>query len=165
MRDNVVNEHSTVGKSAECKKQVAEHNANLKPGQKPAKGYTDLPAARRKKVDAAVSGQVAKRQKGLKKAQKKAIECIVDAWKQSLDEMRNDVVDKYSVAAKSQACKDQIAAHNKKLPRGAPCEDVQRSAQGEAGPGEQEPRGEGGARQEDKGASEEEGRHRPHGEG
>jgi hypothetical protein len=67
LRDNVVNEHSTAAKSAECKKQIKEHNANLKPGEKPAKGYTDLPAARRKKVDAAVSSQVAARQKQLEK--------------------------------------------------------------------------------------------------
>jgi hypothetical protein len=57
--------------------------------------------------------------KALKKAQEKAIECIVDAWKQSLDEMRNDVVDNHSVAAKSKACQEQIAEHNKKLPPGA----------------------------------------------
>ncbi|WP_224244454.1 hypothetical protein [Hyalangium gracile] len=57
--------------------------------------------------------------KGLKQAQQKVVECIIDAWKQSLDEMRNDVVDKYSVAANSKACQEQIALHNKKLPPGA----------------------------------------------
>lgn len=67
LRDNVVNEHSTAARSAECKRQIKEHNANLKPGQRPARGYTDLPAARRRKVDAAVSSRVAARQKELER--------------------------------------------------------------------------------------------------
>lgn len=67
MRDNVVDEHSTVKKSAALKQQLKEHNASLKPGEEKVKKYTDLPAARRKKVDAAVSKEVADRQKELEK--------------------------------------------------------------------------------------------------
>jgi hypothetical protein len=67
MRDNVVNEHSTAAKSAECKKEIADHNKNRKKGQPEAKSYTDLPAARRKKVDAAVAKKVDARQKELEK--------------------------------------------------------------------------------------------------
>ncbi|MFY1829223.1 hypothetical protein ACN47A_25115 [Myxococcus fulvus] len=48
----------------------------------------------------------------------KAVECISDAWKQSLDEMRNDVINEYSTAARSDACKKEIEEYRKTLPEG-----------------------------------------------
>ncbi|WP_224372276.1 hypothetical protein [Hyalangium versicolor] len=50
----------------------------------------------------------------------KAIECISDAWKQSLDEMRNDVINKHSVAGQSDECKKQLKEYNKTRPPGTP---------------------------------------------
>jgi hypothetical protein len=50
----------------------------------------------------------------------KAVECISDAWQQSLDEMRNDVVNKHSVAGRSDECKKQLKEYNKTRPPGSP---------------------------------------------
>ncbi|QSQ11628.1 hypothetical protein [Myxococcus landrumensis] len=47
----------------------------------------------------------------------KAVECISDAWKQSLDEMRNDVINEFSTAARSPECKKQIKEYKKTLPK------------------------------------------------
>lgn len=67
MRNNTVNEHSTVGKSPEAKAAVEAHNAGPPPADPPAKGYTDLPADKRAAVDKQVAGQVAARQAELEK--------------------------------------------------------------------------------------------------
>lgn len=47
---------------------------------------------------------------------KKAVECISEAWKQSLDDMRNDTINTFSTAARSKECKDEIKAYRKTLP-------------------------------------------------
>ncbi|MCP3065265.1 hypothetical protein LXT21_41480 [Myxococcus sp. K38C18041901] len=52
-----------------------------------------------------------------KKDVDKAVECISDAWKQSLDEMRNDVINEFSTAARSDECKKQIKEYKKTLPK------------------------------------------------
>lgn len=45
-----------------------------------------------------------------------AVECITAAWKQALDEMRTDAINKHSTIAKSKACKAEVAAYKKSLP-------------------------------------------------
>ncbi|MCP3098218.1 hypothetical protein LZ198_04915 [Myxococcus sp. K15C18031901] len=45
-----------------------------------------------------------------------AVKCISDAWKQSLDQMRNDTINEFSTAARSDECKAEIAAYRKTLP-------------------------------------------------
>jgi hypothetical protein len=55
--------------------------------------------------------------KPTKKEVDKTVECISDAWKQSLDEMRNDVINEFSTAARSDECKKQIKEYKKSLPK------------------------------------------------
>ncbi len=55
-----------------------------------------------------------------KKQVKKAVDCIKDAWRQALNEMRDNVVNEHSMAAKSAECKDEIADYNKKRKKGQP---------------------------------------------
>lgn len=44
MRDEAINKHSTVGKSAQCKKAVREYNQGPPKRDPEARGFTDLPA-------------------------------------------------------------------------------------------------------------------------
>lgn len=44
--------------------------------------------------------------------EEKAADCIVSHWDAMVDQMRSDAIDKHSVAAKSEACKEQIQAEN-----------------------------------------------------
>lgn len=62
MRDAAINEHSTVGKSPQCAAEVAAYNAQTPAPNPPARGYTDLPPARRAAVDAAVGNAPQQRQ-------------------------------------------------------------------------------------------------------
>jgi hypothetical protein len=51
------------------------------------------------------------------KDKKDAIECIENAWKQSLNDMRARAVDEHSTVANSKACKDALRAYNKGKPK------------------------------------------------
>ncbi len=46
-----------------------------------------------------------------------AIDCIENAWKQSLNDMRTRAVDEHSTVANSKACDDAIKAYNKGKPK------------------------------------------------
>jgi hypothetical protein len=62
MRDEAINKHSTVGKSAQAKAAVAAYNRQVPAPNPKARGYTDLPPDRRAAVDAAVGNRPQQRQ-------------------------------------------------------------------------------------------------------
>jgi hypothetical protein len=70
MRNELVDKHSVAGQSPECAAAVAKHNANLKPGEKPATGYSSLSPDERKSVDKAVEERGKAKMDTLKNEQK-----------------------------------------------------------------------------------------------
>jgi hypothetical protein len=65
MRDEAINDHSTVAKSPEAAAAIAAHNAGPPPVTPPITRFTDLPPERRAAVQAAVAPRVAQRQADL----------------------------------------------------------------------------------------------------
>jgi hypothetical protein len=65
MRNSTVNEHSTVGKSPECKAAIEAHNAGPPKADPPAQSYSDLPPDKRAALNDQMAAKVAARQKEL----------------------------------------------------------------------------------------------------